>query len=85
MISWHQRSRNVVIKFDGNAFKELRAMKSLTQQQLADQLSVTKQAVSCWESETHCPNWNQIQRMIQSLGNELFEKKIISITPDKRE
>jgi len=40
----------------GNRIKQLRKSRSMTQDQLADKLGVTAQAVSKWENDQSCPD-----------------------------
>lgn len=51
----------------GNKLAEARRAKNLTQEQLAEQLEVTRQAVSRWESDTAYPETDKIVRMAQIL------------------
>ena len=51
----------------GNKLAEARRAKNLTQEQLAQQLDVTRQAVSRWESDAAYPETDKIVRMAQIL------------------
>lgn len=47
----------------GNKLAEARRAKNLTQEQLAEKLDVTRQAVSRWESDAAYPETDKIVRM----------------------
>lgn len=51
----------------GNKLAEARKKQNLTQEQLAERLGVTRQAVSRWESGTAYPETDKIVRMAQIL------------------
>ncbi len=51
----------------GNKLAEARKKQNLTQEQLAEQLGVTRQAVSRWESDAAYPETDKIVRMAQIL------------------
>ena len=51
----------------GNKLAEARRAKNLTQEQLAEKLEVTRQAVSRWESDAAYPETDKIVRMAQIL------------------
>ena len=51
----------------GNKLAEARRAKNLTQEQLAEKLEVTRQAVSRWESGAAYPETDKIVRMAQIL------------------
>lgn len=51
----------------GSKLAEARRAKNLTQEQLAEQLEVTRQAVSRWESDTAYPETDKIVRMARIL------------------
>ena len=51
----------------GNKLAQARRAKNLTQEQLAEQLEVTRQAVSRWESDAAYPETDKIVRMAQIL------------------
>lgn len=51
----------------GNKLAEARKRQNLTQEQLAEQLDVTRQAVSRWESDAAYPETDKIVRMAQIL------------------
>ena len=52
----------------GNKLAEARRARNLTQEQLAEKLEVTRQAVSRWESDAAYPETDKIVRMAQILG-----------------
>lgn len=52
----------------GNKLAEARRAQNLTQEQLAEKLEVTRQAVSRWESGAAYPETDKIVRMAQILG-----------------
>ena len=51
----------------GNKLAEARRAPNLTQEQLAEKLEVTRQAVSRWESDAAYPETDKIVRMAQIL------------------
>ena len=51
----------------GNKLAEARKKQNLTQEQLAEKLGVTRQAVSRWESDAAYPETDKIVRMAQIL------------------
>ena len=51
----------------GNKLAEARRAQNLTQEQLAEKLEVTRQAVSRWESDAAYPETDKIVRMAQIL------------------
>ena len=51
----------------GNKLAEARRARNLTQEQLAEQLEVTRQAVSRWESDAAYPETDKIVRMARIL------------------
>lgn len=51
-----------------NKIKELRISKNLTQQQLADELHVTKQAISKWEKGKSVPDIASVESMSEFFG-----------------
>ena len=52
----------------GSKLAQARRKNNLTQEQLAQQLGVTRQAVSRWESDAAYPETDKIVRMSQLLG-----------------
>ena len=64
----------------GNIIKELRKKNNLTQQNLADQLGVTYQAVSKWENGKNIPDI-AILKEISKLYN--IRHTMSSFTPNK--
>ena len=51
----------------GNKLAQTRKKQNLTQEQLAERLGVTRQAVSRWESDAAYPETDKIVRMAQIL------------------
>ena len=51
----------------GNKLADARRAKNLTQEQLAEKLEVTRQAVSRWESGAAWPETDKLVRMAQIL------------------
>ena len=59
----------------GKIIRKVRKEKNLTQEELAEQLYVTSQAVSKWENETGLPDISQIVplcRVLEISADELF-------------
>lgn len=54
-----------------SALKELRSKKGLSQQQLAEQMMVSRSAVSMWELGTRLPGINMIDRLASCLDVEI--------------
>ena len=52
----------------GNLIKNSRTKKGLSQQELADNLSVTRQAVSNWENNISYPDQSVIVKLCKLLG-----------------
>ena len=52
----------------GKRISALRKAKKMTQDQLADQLSVTAQAVSKWENDQSCPDITMLPRLAEIFG-----------------
>ena len=52
----------------GQTIKKLRKERNLTQEELAEQLNVTSQAVSKWENETGLPDISQIVPIASVFG-----------------
>lgn len=52
----------------GSKLAQARKQANLTQEQLAERLGVTRQAVSRWESDTAYPETDKIVRMAQILN-----------------
>lgn len=52
----------------GQTIKRLRKERNLTQEELAEQLNVTSQAVSKWENETGMPDISQIIPLVSVFG-----------------
>ena len=74
----------------GEKIKELRAEKNMTQKSLADQLNVTAQAVSRWESNDVEPSINTLKQMatifevsVDELLSQDTEPKIVEVEKEK--
>lgn len=52
----------------GNNLKKLRKAKGITQEQLAEQLNVTRQAVSSWENGINQPDVETLTRLAEYFG-----------------
>ena len=52
----------------GQSIKKLRKERNLTQEELAEQLNVTAQAVSKWENETGLPDISQVVPLASVFG-----------------
>ena len=52
----------------GNRISQLRKEKGLTQEELAQQLDVSPQAVSKWENDLTCPDISSLPKLAQILG-----------------
>lgn len=52
----------------GSTIKKLRTERSLSQQQLADMMYVTRKAVSNWEAGKRMPDINMLTRLSKALG-----------------
>lgn len=52
----------------GNNLKKLRKAKGITQEQLAEQLNVTRQAVSSWENGINQPDVETLARLAEYFG-----------------
>lgn len=62
----------------GTILSEKRKQKKLTQEELAQELFVTRQAVSNWERDITIPDPSTVEHLSSILGenlNQLFEKK----------
>ena len=57
----------------GEKLKTIRSQKGITQQTLADQLFVTRQAVSRWEGGSRYPDLMTAKKISQILGTSLDE------------
>ena len=75
----------------GEKLAELRRAKNLKQDDIAEALGVTPQAVSKWENDASCPDIMSLPALADILGvtvNDLFEQEEIPQTrylpPDKR-
>ena len=74
----------------GQKLKKLRTEKGLTQKDLADQLHVTFQTVSKWESDTNEPDFSTIKELakifdcsIEYLFNDEENKEKVEVVEDK--
>lgn len=52
----------------GNRIARYRKAKGLTQEELANQLGVSSQAVSKWENDASCPDISLVPQLCQALG-----------------
>ena len=57
----------------GDNIKRLREKHSLTQQQLADKLYVSRQTVCWWENGSRCPDLIMAKRLVMELDTSLDE------------
>ena len=57
----------------GKNIKRLREAKGMTQEQLAEKLNVTRQAVSNWENEKTQPDIDTLHRISQELDTSIEE------------
>ena len=74
----------------GQILMELRKEKHLSQEEVADQLNVTRQSVSKWETDQSTPDFDKILPICELFGittEELItgEKKVINNNGDKSE
>ncbi len=71
----------------GRKIADARKAKNLTQEQLADLMSVTRQSISRWESEQSYPEMDKIVFLAEILGVSLdyLLKDNISENDDKKE
>ena len=58
----------------GKIIKRLRAEQSVTQEELAEYLGISFQAVSKWEMNKYAPTADKLDLMAEMLGLSLFEK-----------
>lgn len=71
----------------GNKIKLLRSNKGLTQEQLAEQLHISGQAVSKWENETSTPDISMLPRLADCFGitiDELMDYKLNALTDKEK-
>lgn len=57
----------------GTHIKRLRAAKHMTQEELAEKLFVTRQAVSAWETGKALPDVDTLERIAMALGTDVSE------------
>ena len=57
----------------GKHIKHLRTARNMTQEQLAERLFVTRQAVSAWETEKALPDVDTLERIASALDAEVTE------------
>ena len=55
----------------GRHIRQLRMAKKLTQEELAEKLHVTRQAVSAWERGQTQPDLDTLERIAQALDTEV--------------
>ncbi len=71
----------------GNKIKLLRTNKGLTQEQLAEQLHISGQAVSKWEKETSTPDITMLPKLADFFGitiDELMDYKLNALTDKEK-
>ena len=72
----------------GKRIADLRKQKGMTQEQLANQVGVTAQAVSKWENDLSCPDISVLPQLAEVLGvttDELLGKvQLRSLTVEAR-
>ena len=71
----------------GNKIKLLRTNKGLTQEQLAEQLHISGQAVSKWENETSTPDITMLPILAECFGitiDELMDYKLNALTDKEK-
>lgn len=68
----------------GKHIRKYRAAKKITQEQLAEHLNVTRQAVSNWENEKTQPDIDMLQKIAQILEVSV-EELIYGTTKEKSE
>jgi len=56
----------------GQIIRKLRKERNLTQEELAEQLNITYQAVSRWENETGMPDISQVIPLANVFGVSVF-------------
>ena len=73
----------------GKRIADLRKQKGMTQEQLANQVGVTAQAVSKWENDLSCPDISVLPQLAEMLGvttDELLGKvQLRSLTVEDSE
>ncbi|GAA4653278.1 hypothetical protein GCM10023142_04160 [Anaerocolumna aminovalerica] len=52
----------------GNKIADARKAKNMTQEQLAELMSVTRQSISRWESDQSCPEMDKVVYLAEILG-----------------
>ena len=71
----------------GNKIKLLRANKGVTQEQLAEHLHISGQAVSKWENETSTPDITMLPLLAEYFGitiDELMDYKLNALTDKEK-
>ena len=74
----------------GNRIAELRRGKNITQDEMAEKLNVTAQAVSKWENDISCPDIMLLPKIAQMLSvtvDELLSdqpKKSVELVPEEK-
>ena len=66
----------------GNTIRQLRTASGMSQQQFADQLLVSRGAVSMWEAGKRLPDISMISRIASCLGVETYELLDTMADPD---
>ena len=66
----------------GNRISTLRKTKKMTQDQLAEQLGVTAQAVSKWENDQSCPDITMLPKLAKIFGCSTDE--LLGIEPAQK-
>lgn len=62
---------NTVLSFKPDQIRGLREGLGLSQQEFADRIGVTKQAVSSWETGASSPSIENLLRMVNACGAKL--------------
>ena len=52
----------------GARLRELREAASMSQQELADRLNVSRETVARWETDQREPNWTNVRAMAHAMG-----------------
>ena len=68
----------------GTNIRSLREVRNLTQEQIADQIGVTFQAVSSWERDEYKPDVDKLIRLAELFDvsvSALIEERFAALTP----